>query len=83
MNDEDDVESLQQDLLKLYKWQEDNNMLFNSNKFEVLRYGKNQSLKESTSYLTPNYEDIIEEKDVLRDLGVMMSNDASFSSHVE
>jgi hypothetical protein len=52
VNDEDDVESLQQDLLKLYKWQEDNNMLFNSSKFEVLRYGKNQSLKESTSYLT-------------------------------
>ena len=58
-------------------------MAFNSSKFEVLRYGSNTALKESTNYLTPGCEAIIEEKENLRDLGIIMSNDASFSSHVE
>ena len=58
-------------------------MAFNSSKFEVLRYGSNSALKESTNYLTPDCNAIIEEKDNLRDLGVIMSNDATFSSHVE
>ena len=83
VENEADVESLQADLEKLYEWQVQNNMLFNGNKFEVLRYGKNKILKESTSYLTPNCEEIIEEKESLRDLGIIMSNDGSFSSHVE
>ena len=44
---------------------------------------KNKNLKESTNYFTPNYEEIIVEKESLRDLGIIMSNDCSFSSHVE
>ena len=83
VNNEEDVETLQDDLEKLYRWQEHNNMAFNSSKFEVLRYGSNTALKESTNYLTPGCEAIIEEKENLRDLGIIMSNDASFSSHVE
>ena len=83
IKDEDDVEQLQTDLDKLYKWQENNNMLFNGNKFEVLRYGNNTDLKNSTAYFTPDYEDVIEEKDTLRDLGIMITNDGKFSSHVE
>ena len=42
------------------------NMQFNGVKFEVLRYGRNQELKISTSYFTPNFKDIIEEKNNLR-----------------
>ena len=80
---EDDVEELQSDLDRIYSWQEENNMEFNSNKFEVMRYGRNKSLKESTTYFTPDWKDTIEEKETLRDLGVIMSNDASFSNHVE
>ena len=45
---EEDVELLQFDLDKLYKWQEDNNMLFNGKKFEVMRYGTNNIIKETT-----------------------------------
>jgi hypothetical protein len=44
VNSEEDIESLQADLEKLYKWQDSNNMQFNSKKFEILRYGKNQYL---------------------------------------
>ena len=79
VNNETDVEALQDDLNRLYEWQEANNMLFNGNKFEILRYGRNEDLKD---YFTPNFEDIIEEKDCLRDLGILMSNTASFSNHV-
>ena len=80
---ENDVEDLQSDLDELYRWQESNNMEFNSKKFEILRYGKNQILKDSTFYLTPQFEEIIEEKESLRDLGVIMTNDCSFSNHVD
>ena len=83
IDSEEDVEKLQNDLNKLYQWQEENNMLFNGKKFEVLRYENDKSIKESTSYFTPNFEDIIEEKETLRDLGIIMSNDGAFSSHVE
>ena len=62
VNIEEDVESLQADLERLYNWQEVNNMAFNEKKFEILRYGKNSSIKQSTSYLTPKCEGIIEEK---------------------
>ena len=43
VNDEHDVESLQNDLNKIYTWQESNNMKFNGKKFQVLRYGKKKT----------------------------------------
>ena len=42
---------LQNHLNPICKWQQINNMQFNENKFELLRYGKNQDMKISTSYL--------------------------------
>ena len=35
----DDTEVLQQDLNKIYGWSERNNMQFNDDKFELMRYG--------------------------------------------
>ena len=63
---EADVESLQSDLDRVYEWADSNNMKFNSTKFEVLRYGKNEEMKCGTMYFSAE-DDIIEEKDVLRD----------------
>ena len=57
-------------------------MLFNNGKFELLRYGDNQEIKDTTFYLTAN-EDIIEEKEQLRDLGIIMNNQANFTHHVD
>ena len=54
------MEELQKNLEKLYCWQQENNMLFNGKKFEMLRYGKDSDLKESTQYLTPEGESTIE-----------------------
>ena len=78
---EADVESLQSDLDRVYEWADSNNMKFNSTKFEVLRYGKNEEMKCGTMYFSAE-DDIIEEKDVLRDLGVQMNNKATFDDHI-
>ena len=48
VNNAEDVEKHQEDLERIYSWQRNNNMKFNTTKFQVLRYGKNKTLKEST-----------------------------------
>ena len=67
--------------LLIYKWQETNNMQFNSNKFELLRYGKNQHINESTSHYSPN-ETTIEQTNV-KDLGLKLSVTLSFTDHID
>ena len=42
IKDEEDAQMLQHDFQKLYKWADTNNMKFNANKFELLRYRKEQ-----------------------------------------
>ena len=78
---EDDAVDLQTDLFQIYQWSIDNNMEFNSLKFELLRYGKNKELKEETSYVSPEWN-VIEEKDQVKDLGITMSSDATFKAHI-
>ena len=56
-------------------------MEFNSLKFEVLRYGREEVLKIFTNYLSSSGT-IIDHKDSVRDLGVIMSADASFNQHI-
>ena len=83
INNEEDVERLQENMEKLYEWQTVNNMKFNGSKFQLLRYGPNESLKEDTLYFTPNMEDIIQQFSSLRDLGVIMSDNGKFNEHIE
>ena len=82
IDDEHDVELLQEDLDKLYCWQKSNNMLFNCKKFELLRYGPQKDIKNNTEYFTPDYDEIIETKDSLRDLGITLSSDGKFQQHI-
>ena len=56
-------------------------MTFNSDKFECLRYWPSKN-KPAFSYKSPDGT-IIEEKQHLRDLGVEMSCDLSFTVHIE
>ena len=42
----DDVEKFQEELNKLYKWDLENNCIYNNEKFLVLRYGTDSILKE-------------------------------------
>ena len=68
---------LQNDLHKLYKWADTNNMKFNANKFELLRYGKEQEIKSTTTYKSYDNSNI-DDKEQVRDLGIMMCNTATF-----
>ena len=80
---EKDVENHQEDIVKLFKWGEDNNMKYNGDKFVAIRYGSNTQIKENTIYLTGDFEEVIEEKQSTRDLGIIMQNDATFNEHIE
>ena len=77
----EDCQILQQSLNKVYEWADTNNMKFNITKFNLLRYGPNEDLKRNTSYKNSDDEDIQEEKSV-KDLGVQMSNDLTFTEHI-
>ena len=80
---EEDAEELQKDITQLYNWGKENNMEFNKSKFVVLRYGKDSRVKENTIYFSGDTDEVIEEKESTRDLGVIMQNDGSFSEHIE
>ena len=80
---EEDVESLQDDLNKMYDWATENNMEFNGTKFQVMRYGENETLKENTIYFTDKMNHVIEEFENLKDLGVIMNNEANFKDHID
>ena len=80
IKDEDDTQMLQNYLRKLYKWADTNNMKFNADKFELLRYGKEQEIKSATTYKS-YYDSIIDDKEQVRDRGIMMSNTATFTLH--
>ena len=58
-------------------------MEFNKGKFVVLRYGENEILKEETNYFFGNFEEIIERKQSLRDLGVQLTDDGGFEEQIE
>ena len=80
---EEDLEKFQEDLEKLYKWAINNNMAFTGSKFELLRYGHNEELKNLTNYLTPEADDIIDVKDALGDLGIIMNDKATLTDHID
>ena len=51
------------------------------NTFELLRYGKEQEIKSATTY--KSYDDSnIDDKEHVRDLGIMMSNTTTFTLHI-
>ena len=72
--------NLQDDLEVIYAWAEENNMRFNDTKFELLRYGKHEEIKNQTSYKTLSRADI-EEKKMVKDL-VVMTSDAVFGTQI-
>ena len=43
----------------------------------------NEDLKNSTDYRTSKYEEFIEVKDNLRDLGIIMSDKGTFYEHIK
>ena len=78
-----DVELLQAELQKLYLWGKRNNMEFNGKKFQVIRYGKDTNLKEATESFAGEFEEVIERFASMKDLGVLINEDATSDDHIE
>ena len=57
-------------------------MVFNGDKFEVLRFWPGATSKPSNTYQDPD-GNLIEEKENLRDLGVQLSSNLTFNIHIE
>ena len=78
----EDIQFLQADLESVYDWAEQNNMEFNSDKFELLRYRlRGSTVQSSLGYRSGVGSEIVEKSNII-DLGVMLSNDATFSEHI-
>ena len=58
-------------------------MEFNGLKFQSLKYGRNDTIKENYEYINSEYSDYIENVSSTRDLGIIISSDACFSEHIE
>ena len=77
-NDSDrDEHEHQRALDTLYKWQQDNNMCFNNNKFLHISFGTNTQTRDESFYINPD-NDIITQTDQARDLGVIFEANLTF-----
>ena len=74
---EDDVDKVQNILSIVYQWEKDNNMLWNSDKFMSLKIG-NESIRNNTTYFTPNYDELIDTMAEAKDLGIMFDYNFNF-----
>ena len=81
-NPDVDCLSMQQDLQAIYRWAEEVNMVFNGDKFEMLRFWPGKSPRPDHLYSDQDGTHI-EEKKHLRDLGVQVSSDLTFNIHIE
>ena len=82
MDPDSDCKILQEDLASIYSWAEDVNMVFNSDKFECLQFWPGKTPKPTSVYVSPDGS-AIEEKVHLRDLGVEIGTDMTFSTHIQ
>ena len=80
--DEEDCEILQEDLDTVFSWAEEVGMVFNAGKFELLRFWLDREAAPDVLYLSPEGGPI-EEKESLRDLGVRINTDLSFSDQID
>ena len=74
--------NLQNDLEEIYLWTDDNNMQLNGGKFEHLHYSCDRANPVLRTY-TSNSGETIETKNSVKDLGVTISNDCSFDTHIQ
>lgn len=74
-----DTRHLQHDINQILIWAQNNNMSLNGEKFELLRYGNNKHLIDTTIYQFS--DQTIPASAHVKDLGIHMSNDATFTHH--
>ena len=81
INNESDIQKLQEDLEKVFSWADQNNMKFNNDKFELIKFGLGLVLKDKSVYFGPDGSEI-KAKCNVKDLGVTISSNGSFSEHI-
>lgn len=82
INSIEDPLHLQNCLQKLQEWQQENNMAFNVEKFNLLKLSRNSHIKEEYNYLAPGEDTIISESDVVRDLGILINEEGNYTDHI-
>ena len=82
IKDVGDITALQEDLKTIYAWSAKNNMKFNSEKFECIRYGKINELHENSHYYS-DMGTVIEHKEQINDLGVILSRNCKFTTQID
>ena len=80
-SDSTSCKALQDDLDSTNDWAKRNNMSFNNKKFEHITYRR--APHDQPSSYTTSEGSLIQTKEHVRDLGVSMSNDLSFSHHIK
>ena len=53
-------------------------MTWNNQMFQVLRLGKQEDLKDETYLKSPKYSEVIERKESVKDLGIMVDHQLDF-----
>jgi hypothetical protein len=78
INKLEDRELLSEDLQAVTEWAVKNKMALNKLKYQLLQYGKDESLK--LSYNIDNTE--VSKSQIVKDLGIYMSEDMLFDEHI-
>ena len=58
-------------------------MRWNRDKFQLLRIGPDIEIKENTYLFTPEFEDIIEEKNYIKDLGILVDSELRYKEQMK
>ena len=80
IDDVNDNNLLQNDLMSVYEWTDTNKMKLNNTKLEMLHYSQGNEFVNQ--YTAPDGTHI-SNKEWVKDLGIIMSNDASFTTHID
>ena len=81
INNPSDCDDLQSDLDNIYSWSSANNMMFNQEKFQYISYHMGDSSKINNIYLSPDHN-ILPKSGEVKDLGILMSENCDFDSHI-
>ena len=76
-----DINVMNGSLKTIYTWAASNNLSFNDTKFELIQYGADKDLQKLSDYKSSSGKSI-DQADNVKDLGVCMSNDATFKTHI-
>ena len=82
INTEEDVAKLQDDLVAIYIWASKNHMRWNDLKFQVLRLGPKEEIKENTTIFSPDFGEVVEAKPVIKDLGILVDDGVRYEEQL-